>query len=132
MEPSGRRGLVSKYATETQTRTTRYFARSGVQLDAGGKIRQLDDVGRQEEHLPEDLLRRHGHHPGAYGRRSAEAVQEGGGELQAAARSEDAPRGRRQLPGAGGSSAEPPRQPGDPMDSVECPLASGKRNAGQA
>ena len=44
------------------------------------------------------------------GRRPAEAVQEGSGELQAAAGSEDPARGRRQLPGADRSSAEPPHQ----------------------
>ncbi len=43
-------------------------------------------------------------------RRSAEAVQEGCRELQADAGSEDPARGRRQLPGAGRSSAEPPDQ----------------------
>ena len=32
----------------------------------------------------------------------------------------------------GGSSAEPPHQPGDPLDSDECPLAPGKGHAGEA
>ena len=54
-------------------------------------------------------------------RRSAEGFQEGRRERQAAARSEDAARRRRQLPGAGRSSAEPPHQPGDPLDSSPTP-----------
>ena len=54
-------------------------------------------------------------------RRSAEAFQEGGRERQAAARSEDAARRRRELSGAGRSSAEPPDEPGDSLDSDECP-----------
>ena len=48
-----------------------------------------------------------------------EAVQEGGGELQAAARSEDAARGRRQLSGADRSAAEPAHQSRDPLDSEQ-------------
>ena len=50
-------------------------------------------------------------------RRSVEAVQEGGRELQAAAGSEDAARGRRQLSGAGGGSEQPAHFAGDPLDS---------------
>ena len=65
-------------------------------------------------------------------RRSVEAVQEGGRELQAAAGSEDAARGRRQLSGSGGSAAEPPHQSGDPLDSDQCPFAAGKGHAGEA
>ena len=57
----------------------------------------------------EIFYRRHGQDPRAFRRRSAEAVQESCRECQAAARSEDAARRRRQLPGAGGSPAEPAR-----------------------
>ena len=46
------------------------------------------------------FYRRDGQDQGALRRRSFEALQEGGGELQAAAGSEDAARGRRQLSGA--------------------------------
>ena len=54
--------------------------------------------------------------PGVQGRRrSAEAVQEGGGERQAAARGEDPPRGRRELSGAGRGECRPPHFAGDPL-----------------
>ena len=43
----------------------------------------------------------------------------------------DAPRGRRQLPGSDRSGAEPPYQPGDPLDRVECPVAPRKGHAGE-
>ena len=75
----------------------------------------------------EDFLRCDGEDPRAHRRRSAEAVQESCRERQAAARSEDAARGRRQLPGADRGAAEPPHQPGDPLDSDQRPVARPKR-----
>src|SRR5581483_6980418 len=68
----------------------------------------------------------------ALGRRPFEGVQKSRGECQAAARSEDPPRGWRQLPGPGRGSAEPPGESRAPLDYYKCPRPSGQRNGREA
>ena len=87
-----------------------------LQLNAGDQVRERHDVGRQEIHRAGNFLSVHGKPAGQGRRRGPEAVQEGRGKCQAHAGSEDPPRGRSQLPGAGGSESGPAHLAGHPLD----------------
>src|SRR5664280_2495400 len=72
----------------------------GLWFDAGDKVCQLHDVGRQEVNRAGDFLLRDDE-PGTEGRRRGpEAVQKGDRELQAATGSQEPARWRCKLSGA--------------------------------
>src|SRR6185437_955615 len=91
---------IETYAEKRTHRKAGSTAGPGLQLRAGHQVRELHDVGWQEVHRAGDLLRVNEATGEEGRRRGPEAVQEGRGERQAGAGSEESPRGRRQLPGA--------------------------------
>ena len=89
-------------------------AGSQVREPAGGEVRQHDDVRRQEEHRRAHHVLRPRQHGGAGQAGRAQAVQVGGGQLQARRRGEVASGGRLHLSGAGRGAA------GSPGGAVAC------------
>src|ERR1700688_4622941 len=87
--------------------TARSDYRFRIRQRPRAEVYQFDDVRRQALDRAAHFLRRDGSDRAENERRSAEGVQEGHRERQAGAGSEDAARGRRELPGSGRSKSVP-------------------------
>src|ERR1700680_3352283 len=106
--------------------------RRGVRKRTGAEIHQQHDVRREAVDGADDFLQRDEAGGREGERRRVQAVQEGGGELQAGAGSEDATRGRRELPGAGGSESLPEAVAGDSLAGAVRAGAFGKEHDAEA
>src|SRR4029077_7504139 len=108
-------GAIKSNATQRTCFPAAPSDRSGLCQRHCGEVHLLDDVGRQEVDGATRVLRRDGSSGEEDQRRCAEDFQEGYREREAAAGSEDAARGRRELPGSGGSEPVPEAVAGDSL-----------------
>src|SRR5882762_9021840 len=124
-------GAIKSNATQRTRIPANASDRSGLCQRHRGEVYLLDDVGRQEVDGAARVLRRDGPGGEEDQRRCVENFQEGHREREAVAGSEDAARGRRELPGSGGSESVPQAIAGDSLAAAVFAGARGQDDGGQ-
>src|ERR1700674_3486101 len=129
---AAKKGAIKSNATQRTCFPAIPGNRSGLCQRHRGEVHLLDDVGRQEVDRATSVLRRDGSGGEEDQRRCLEDFQESHREREAVAGSENAARGRRELPGSGGSESVPQAVAGDSLAAAVFAGARGQDDGGQA